>query len=180
MVIDRLRLKTIKVSVPFDIGGISIVVDSSQQKAAWALYVELITRIATQPLDEKEGLLREALSSLHSVFEVTRIILKDAGPGVAHGPDSLGPVAIEVLNKGLRPFTAKWHPKLLAYEQSRPQDMSQFEHEHQWKDYAELREELEDLQKKMIEYANALALISGAKFTGRYIHDGDPETWGLV
>jgi len=80
--------------------------------------VELTTRIAVQPLNPEEGLLREALSSLYSIFGVTREILHKAGPSVAKGPNSFGPVAIEVLNKGLRPFLAKWHPLLFTHEKN--------------------------------------------------------------
>src|SRR5438876_4543781 len=61
-----------------------------ERRAAWKLYVELNTRIATQPLRPSEGLLREALSSLYAIFGITRDILKEAGPGVARGQESLG------------------------------------------------------------------------------------------
>jgi hypothetical protein len=37
--------------------------DDTQRRAAWELYVELVTRIAVLPLAGNEGLLREALSS---------------------------------------------------------------------------------------------------------------------
>lgn len=39
----------------------------SQRDAAWELYVELVTRIATVELPEDRGSLREALTSLHSL-----------------------------------------------------------------------------------------------------------------
>ena len=81
-----------------------------ERRAAWKLYVELNTRITTQALKADEGFLREALSSLHAIFEITREILKDAGPGVAQGHDSLGFYAMEVLNQVLRPVLATWHP----------------------------------------------------------------------
>ncbi len=84
-----------------------------EQTAAWKLYVELNTRISTQPLSKKDGLLREALSSLYIIFGVTRDILKEAGPGVAIGPNSFGYYAMEILNQVIRPLLAKWNHKLL-------------------------------------------------------------------
>ena len=42
-------------------------VDTTQKKAAWSLYVELATRIAVQPLEVDQGLVREAMNSLYSV-----------------------------------------------------------------------------------------------------------------
>ena len=107
------------------------VADRAQQEASWQLYVELITRISLQPLKSGEGLLREGLSSLYSLFGETRKILKEHGPRVAKplggGTLSLGQIAVEVLNQRLRPLLAKWHPLLQAYENERPQSVSPLE-----------------------------------------------------
>lgn len=157
------RATKLSLNLPFGLGGIVIEPNEAEQRAAWTLYVELMTRVAVQSLDPETGLLREALKSLYSLFDLTRRILLEAGPEVAHGPESLGPVAIEVLNKGLRPFTAKWHPRLLDYETQRPTDKSQVEHERQWQYYDEMRQELAEVQEKMRGYAEALAKIAGAK-----------------
>jgi hypothetical protein len=132
----------LSVGLPFDLGQIEFEPDESQQKAAWELYVEVTTRIAIQPLGSDEGLMREALSSLYSIFGATREILRQAGPSVAQGPNSFGPMAIEVLNKGLRPFLAKWHPLLLSYEQKCAPDVSARDHERSWGQASEFRQEL--------------------------------------
>jgi hypothetical protein len=50
--------------------------DDTQRRAAWELYVELVTRIAVVPLAGTEGLLREALSSLYALFAITREVLR--------------------------------------------------------------------------------------------------------
>ena len=47
--------------------------------AAWELYVELITRVATQGLDPDEGDERAALASIYSLFELTRSTIKRHG-----------------------------------------------------------------------------------------------------
>ena len=149
------------VSLPFDLGQLEFEPDEVQQRAAWELYVELTTRIAVQPLCPDEGFEREALSSLYSVFDASREILRQAGPPVAQGPNSFGPVAIEVLNKGLTPFLAKWHPLLLAHEHKRPPDVSALDHERSWKNASEFRRELAQVQEQMMIYARALAKIAG-------------------
>jgi hypothetical protein len=118
-----IKAKALKVGLPFGLGSLEFEANEAEQQAAWSLYVELTTRIAIQTLDTHEGLLREALNSLYSLFGVTREILRDAGPAVAHGPESFGPVAIKILNEGLRPFTSKWHPLLKDYEEKRPSDV---------------------------------------------------------
>lgn len=132
-----------------------------ERRAAWKLYVELNTRIATQPLKASEGLLREALSSLHAVFGITREILKEAGPGVAQGRESLGFYAMEILNQILRPILAKWHPELSDWENQRPTDISTSEHEKKWKHAQDLRREIERTRKNLVRYCAALALLAG-------------------
>jgi hypothetical protein len=163
MKLPGIKATKLTVGLPFDLGKLEFEANEVEQRAAWSLYVELMTRIAIQSLDPKEGLLREALTSLYSLFGLTREVLREVGPEVAHGEQSFGPVAIEILNEGLRPFTAKWHPRLLAHEQLRPENVSALEHERAWEDFKTMRYELEDLQKEMQIYANVLAQISGAK-----------------
>jgi len=68
MIINRLfkRPKKIDVKINFPFVNISGTweVDENQRKAAWELYVELITRISIQELEPDQGLLREALPFL--------------------------------------------------------------------------------------------------------------------
>ena len=44
--------------------------------AAWELYVELLTRITTQPLLDKDGDEEAALQSVYALFGLTRSIIK--------------------------------------------------------------------------------------------------------
>ena len=155
----------ISLNLPFGLGGIEIKPNEKEREAAWIIYVELMTRIAVQPLDPETGVLRETLDSLYSLFKLTRTVLCDAGPDVGRGQEALGHLAIDVLNKGLRPFMSKWHPRLLAYEAKRPENISNVEYEHGWQHYNEMRKELADLQKEMQIYAKALAQIAGAEIS---------------
>ncbi len=138
-------------------------VDTTQKKAAWSLYVELVTRIAVQPLEVDQGLVREAMNSLYSLFSTTREVLKVAGPDVGASRDSVGGIAIAVLNNGLRPFLSKWHPLLQAWEARRPVGVSPKEHEQGWSEEAAARRELEALRVGLEEYAHALATIAGVE-----------------
>ncbi len=113
---DPAVLKQVTVSLPFGIGSASWESDPTERKAAWEMYMELVTRIAVQPLDSEEGLMREALNSLYSLFGSTREILRTSGPQVGASRKSVGGIAIAVLNNGLRPFLAKWHPILQEWE----------------------------------------------------------------
>ena len=158
---DSFNIKEVSFSLPFGIGSVKLQVDSTKRKAAWSLYVELVTRIAVQPLEVDQGLLREALTSLYNLFGITRQVLKEAGPDVGVSLDSVGGIAIAVLNNGLRPFLAKWHPLLQTWEAGRKPDKSQKQHEREWKDEPKLRHELDLLRADLEKYANALATIAG-------------------
>ncbi len=139
--------------------------DDNERKAAWEMYVELITRISIVELQPDEGLLREALSSLYSLFNITRDILKRYGPTVAQpkgeGSISFGYLAVSILNAVLRPVLAKWHPLLLDYENKRDPSVSVLEHERKWDKNDELREALNDIRTTLSRYANVLAEVAG-------------------
>jgi hypothetical protein len=62
---DPAKLKKVSVNLPFGIGGAEWEADETERKAAWSLYVELVTRIPVQSLEADQGLLREALN--HSI-----------------------------------------------------------------------------------------------------------------
>jgi hypothetical protein len=160
---DSAVLKEISVSLPFGIGTAKWETDPAERNAAWALYVELVTRISVQSLASDQGLLREALNSLYALFSTTREILKAAGPDIGASRQSVGGIAITVLNKGLRPFLTIWHPKLEDWEAQRPDGTSKKQHEQNWSEAIALRQSLEDLRCNLDQYAQALARIAGVE-----------------
>ncbi len=160
---DPAKLKKVSVNLPFGIGGAEWEADVTERKAAWSLYIELVTRITVQSLEADQGLLREALNSLHSMFAITRQILREAGPDVGILSASVGGIAIAVLNKGLRPFLSKWHPLLQTWEAQKPPTTSAKDHEKNWSLEPQMRQELLLLGKNLEQYANALAEIVGVE-----------------
>lgn len=161
------KLKNVKVNLtlPF-IGSVEGTwePDENERNAAWDLYVELITRISVVELKPDEGLLREALSSIYSLFATTREILKKYGASVARSKGessiSFGYLAVAILNTVLRPVLAKWHPLLLDYESKREKNTSATEHERNWERCEELRQVLNDVRYILIEYADLLAQVA--------------------
>ena len=93
---DPAKLKKVSISLPFGIGAAEWEADTTERKAAWSLYVELVTRVAVQSLEVDQGLVREALNSLYSLFGTTREVLKAAGPDVGASKNSVGGIAIAV------------------------------------------------------------------------------------
>lgn len=117
------------------------------QDAAWELYIELLTRIATQQLPKKYGDEATALESVHKLFELTREIIK------RHGRKCIEftKIAIVILNQIVRPFTAKWHKEKLAnaFADSRKCD--------------EYRNELSVLQNILRNYTKMLSDMAGVE-----------------
>lgn len=161
----KLKSVTANFTLPFigSIGGVWEP-DEKEKSAAWELYVELITRISIVELKRDEGILREALSSLYSLFAITRDILKKYGASIARPKEdnsiSFGYLAIAILNAVLRPVLSKWHPILLDYEQKRQKDVSAAEHERNWERNEELRIVLNDVRYILIDYADFLSQVA--------------------
>ena len=115
--------------------------------AAWELYIELLTRIATQPLDPTHGDEKTALDSVYSLFAITRKVLKNN----TRKCTEFTKIAIVVLNQVIRPFTAKWHR---LYLQGAFADSARCE---------EFRTELEVLQITLRKYTKMLADMAGVE-----------------
>ena len=158
---DPARLTKVSVSLPFGIGSAEWEADQTERRAAWSLYIELVTRIAVQQLGSNEGLDREALASLHNLFGTTREILREAGPDVGASKESVGGIAIAVLNQGLRPFLAKWHPELQRWETQSFSVTPAKGSKAEWPKHLEFRTELDQLRDQLRQYADALAHIAG-------------------
>ena len=115
--------------------------------AAWELYIELLTRITTQPLAAEHGDEATALESVYSLFPLTRATLKNTGRGC----EEFAKIAVVVLNQVVRPFTAKWHRLSLAGVFEDPAQSRQF------------REELEVLQAQLRRYTQMMADMAGVE-----------------
>jgi len=115
--------------------------------AAWELYIEMLTRIATQHLEPDHGDEETALTSIFSLFGITREVLKRKGRHCIE----FTKIAIVVLNQVIRPFTAKWH---------RLSKQDAFQNEDQCRVF---REELSDLQEILRTYTKMLADMAGVE-----------------
>lgn len=113
----------------------------ADKNAAWELYIELLTRVATQYLEPNHGDEQSALESVHSLFGLTRSVIKQHGRGCIE----FTKIAVVILNQIIRPFTAKWH---------RLSVQGAFEDDGQCKSF---REELAELQTELRKYTKMLA-----------------------
>jgi len=136
------KLEKLKIKAAYLEAEISF--NDTDKKAAWELYIELLTRITTQHLEPADGDEQTALNSVFSLFKTTRDILKKYGPDCVN----FSKIAVVVLNQKIRPFTAKWHKKSLAGAFDMEVDRKLF------------RSELKKLQKELRKYTLALSQIA--------------------
>ncbi|MBZ6283030.1 TIR domain-containing protein [Streptomyces olivaceus] len=134
-----------------------------ERAAAFDLQVELVTRVGVQPLPRDHGSLREALTSLHSLFATTRDLLHRVATETATTatPLTLPAIAARLTNTHLRPFLTTWHPALQEHEATRPPDVSPVEHERSWKRSPEMRADLAGLRGPLASVAEELAALCG-------------------
>ncbi len=157
---------TARLVIPF-VGEISGVwePDEAERSAAWELYYELVSRVAVMELPRDEGLLREALSSLYSLFGTTRDIMRRHGPEVAPpvpaGHVSFGMLAMTVLNQVLRPLLTTWHPRLAAHEALRPEGTDPVAYERAWQHAGELRDAIAAVRSSLLSLARTLQEVAG-------------------
>ena len=119
----------------------------ADKAAAWEMYIELLTRITTQPLDTEHGDEKTALESVYSLFPITRQVLKNNTRYCIE----FTKLAVVVLNQIVRPFTAKWHRLSQQGAFEDPEKKSEF------------RKELGDVQLELRKYAKMLADMAGVE-----------------
>ncbi len=143
--LSKYRLEKIRLNLKFVSG--EIVFNDADADAAWELYVEMLTRIVTQPLPSEHGDEKTALDSVYALFPTTREILRRHGRNAVE----FSKVAVPVLNQVVRPFTAKWHREALLGAISNSAKKKQF------------RDELKVLQTDLRNYNRVLAEIAGVE-----------------
>lgn len=162
----RFALTKVSVSVPF-LREVEFMVNSHYKLAAWRLFVETMTRVATQPLASNEGHVREALQSLYNLFQTTRDLLKEIEPTPTTEGWTVELLALQMLNAHIRPFLAYWHPRVP--ENSKEQGSTEL-------DETKCREELQDLRNRLVEYARAFGELAGVQQLDHFFTNEQPPS----
>lgn len=155
----------IKLKTPFfEVGG-SWQPNNAERDAAWEIYVQLVTRVATAPMPHDLGSDREVLHSLYALFQVHRDVLTKYGVDVAQskpsGQYNLGYLAVTTLNLIVRPFLTYWHGRLALWEAVRPENSTELQHEASWPEHGEFRHRLAGLRGCLQTYAGWLSTACG-------------------
>lgn len=143
--LENWDMTSLKVKVPFL--EMEWNPQDEDKAAAWELYIELLTRITTQKLDNNHGDEKTALTSIFSIFSITRDVMKNNGSHCIE----FTKIAIIVLNQIVRPFTAKWHGLSVSGAFEDPAKCEEF------------RQELVELQRILRLYTKMLADMAGVE-----------------
>lgn len=142
--LEKWNLTSLKIKTPFL--EMEWEPQDEDKNAAWELYVELITRVATQRLEPDEGDETAALNSIYELFPLTRSTIKHNSRHCIN----FTRIAVVVLNQKVRPFTAKWHPRMVTGKLST-------------KERDAFRAELVILQTDLHNYTRLLADLAGVE-----------------
>ncbi|WP_049715958.1 hypothetical protein [Streptomyces caatingaensis] len=162
------QLTEVQLTLPGSVMVFAATTDMRQ--AAQRMFFQASTRVATRPLEEGSGNLREALTSLKTLFDLYREPLESgaAPPPPAKG-DSVYDLVLDILNFELAPFLAKWHPRLRAWEAAQGAQAD----EAAWPENAAFRDDLKDLQRRLRPYVIGLGKVAGIRDPERHLRRSD-------
>ncbi|MFW6047163.1 MAG: hypothetical protein ACOCP4_05205 [Candidatus Woesearchaeota archaeon] len=146
--------------------------DDSNIYIANRIYIELITRKAAIPFDEKEDVIYEVYNSWYKLFGIIRDEIKNV-PGhflrTHKSTNALIGLTTKILNEGLRPHLTryqakfrKWYEAELDKNSSIGKTPQQIQSEYEY--YTELVEDMKRVNKILIDYAAELKKLIEGKY----------------
>ncbi len=144
------------------IQGLKFTSAGAQRRVAWRLFVQLTTRIATQPMDDASGDDGVALKSLHDLFQLTRSTIAEMQPTPEARGETVETYALDMLNTDLRPFLSTWHPLWDEFAKGGKPDL------RIWPEHQNFRAALRELQGKIEGRARGLAALAGVENSDRF------------
>lgn len=166
-IVIRLRIEDWRLE-QIEIQGVRFTSAGMQRRVAWRLFVEIATRIATQPVQDDSGDDGIALKSLYDLFQITRKAISEMDPTPTSSGETIETYALDMLNTDLRPFLSKWHPQWTRFEQNSNGVLD-------WTMHHQFREELGGLQIRIEKRARGLAELAGVKNVNRFFGSAEKQ-----
>ena len=161
----RLQIKSASLNVPFKIGSITFETTPTDRIIAWKAYVQLVTRKAALPFDDKHDVIEDVYASMYSLFDTSRDLLSNLPPRSFENPDGISAILLRVINDGLRPHLTRWQSDFrswmdIARKNDEFQGMSPVALQKLYPDYQKLVEDLRFTNTELIKLADELYLIA--------------------
>lgn len=144
--------------------SISFSYDIKDREIAYKLWVEMNTRKIGNVLNEDDVII-EVYDSWYSFFQLARELLKEVPIRKVKQAGPLIDTTTDILNKGLRPHLTKWQSKFRKWFSSKIKDENNDkktpqEIQKEYPYYIELIKELNETNKKLLEYKDLLKRIA--------------------
>jgi len=159
---------SVSIGLPFNLGSRTYDTTPRDRIVAWKLYVQLATRKAALPFDEKHDLISDVYDSLFALFGVTRDLLLELPPHEFEREEGVAPLLLRVINDGLRPHLTQWQSAFRAWwEEALKADgnggKSPQEVQRQYPLYQELVSDLKRTNTELSKLADDLLTIARAR-----------------
>lgn len=150
------------------IGTVKLTPTWEDIQIAHQIWTELVTRKAAVAIDPENDVVCEIYDSWYALFQRIRALIGDV-PGKCirreKSTQDIVRIAINTLNIGLRPHLTKWNAKYRNWWENTKdalKDMTPQEHQKQFPSYPELLSEIQQVNRKLIQYADELQkLVNG-------------------
>jgi len=163
------KVKRLSINAPFGLGQIEFErspFSNKELNLAWKIYIQLVTRKAALEIDEENDNIEDIYNSWYELFTTTRECLIEIPTTELKNNNTkrIVNLAIDVLNKGLRPHLTKWQSKYRrwyskainnpAYKNKSPQDIQK-----NFPEFKVLISDMKRVNKELILYAKELKKI---------------------
>lgn len=140
--------------------------NKKDQEIAYKLWVELSTRKIGLDFDSENDVIFEVYDSWYDFFNTARELMKEIPAERLKNSSELIELTGAVLNKGLRPHLTIWQAKFRKwYNENLDSNIGKTPQQIQemYPHYEELKKDLIDTNKRMIEYKNLMERIAFEK-----------------
>lgn len=148
-----------------NIGSLQLKPNWEDIQIAHKIWTELVTRKAAIPIDPEHDVIIEVYDSWYALFQRVRQLVSEIPSTCIRRERStqvLVSVAVETLNRGLRPHLTRWQAQFRnwwkqtegALATATPQ-----EHQRQYPHYQELTAEMSEVNLQLVQYAGQLEKI---------------------
>ena len=152
-----------------NIGKVRIRPSYEDIQVAHKAWVELVTRKAALPFEEKDDIISEIYNSWYALFQEIRSLIKTIPAKKIRGSEDtrkLVRLLVDALNDGLRPHLTRWQARFRYWYDDALENSSGKSPQEIQRDFPQYRELVDDLiivNKQLVDYATFIKQIAQGK-----------------
>lgn len=161
----RFKLESLDINLG-GIGKASLRPTLEDVQVAHKIWTELVTRKAAMPIDPEHDVIVEVYNSWYALFGRVRELIAELPPHLVREDPAtreLIRIAIESLNKGLRPHLTRWQARFrnwYAQQEEKLKTQTPQEVQKQFPEYEALMSDMRTVNQQLIQYAEELQKIA--------------------